>query len=445
MENKTAGDWVEEANKSRREVVRGILGDRGIPAVIALAKAAKEPHLVGYALAEAAPSQETLEAVFGPDFTTDSEVDEDFFVAVSGAAHFRFGAAWDRWIAGVIASLDALHASSLFLRWPDTKETWDFVEALGPAIDQEYWKRKYALNQSSDADLLFAVEKYNSLGRFSASVELIAYQEKRIPTEVCVGVLRGLVGEINATKLSRQHTLYSVLHLMQALQGRKDISIEEFALIEYQYLPLLEHQGEPVALSQLLKSSPKFFIEVICDVFFPASEQELGEVSDERRVKARFGYQMLQAMRSLPGFTEDGQDVNFLKNWIAEARDLARKADREVVADQQIGQMLDYAPTDAEDNAWPARSVRDVIEDCASDEIEKGIAISRFNMRGVSRKAMYEGGGQERAFAAQYRTWAEASASWPRNCAMLRRIAEDWERYAEQADIRAELDQRGDS
>jgi len=66
-------------------------------------------------------------------------------------------------------------------------------------------------------------------------------------------------------------------------------------------------------------------------------------------------------------------------------------------------------------------------------------------MRGVFRKAMYEGGGEERAFAAQYRTWAEASASWPRTCRMLRRIAEDWERHAEQADTRAELDQRRDS
>jgi hypothetical protein len=445
VESKTAGDWIEEANKSRRDVVRGILRDRGIPAVIALVKAAKEPHLVGFALAEAAPSQETLEAVFGPEFAAKSEVDEDFFVAVSGAAHFRFGTAWDRWIAGVALNLDAPRAANLFLRWPDTKETWEYVEALGPLIDKEYWKRKYALNQSSDADLLFAVEKYNSIGRFSASVDLIAYQEKRIPTEVCVGVLRGLVGEINAAKLNRQNTLYSVLHLLQALQGRKDLSIEELASIEYQYLPLLEHQGEPVALNQLLKSSPNFFIEVICDVYFPDSGKEQEDVSEERRVKARFGYQMLQSMRSLPGFTEDGQDVNFLRNWIAEARDLARKADREVITDQKIGQMLAYAPTDADDEAWPARPVRDVIEYCASEELERGISISRFNMRGVSRKAMYEGGGQERAFAAQYETWAEASVSWPRTCAMIRRIAEDWERHAEEADIHAELDQRLDS
>jgi hypothetical protein len=447
MESRTTGDWVEEANKSRRDVVRGILADRGIPAVIALAKAAKEPHLVGFALAEAAPAQETLEAVFDPVFAAKLKIDEDFFVAVSGAAHFRFGIAWDRWIAGVTASLDAPRAANLFLRWPDTKETWNFVEALGPSIDEEYWRRKYALRQFSDTDLLFAIEKYNLVGRFSASADVIAYQEERIPTEVCVRVLRGLVGEINATKLNRQNTLYSVLHLLQALQVRKDISIEELASIEYQYLPLLEHQGEPVALNQLLKSSPKFFIEVICDVFSPTSERgkDRGEISEELRTKARFGYQMLQSMKSLPGFTESAQDGGYLRDWIAQARDLAQKADRAVIAEQQIGQMLAYVPADAEDSVWPARAVRDVIEDCASDEIERGIAISRFNMRGVSVKAMYEGGGQERAFASKYRTWAEASVSWPRTCAMLRRIAEDWERVAEQADIRAELDQRGDS
>jgi hypothetical protein len=445
MENRSGGNWIEEANESRRDALRRILDDRGIPAVMALARAAKEPHLVGYAFAESAPLQDTLEAAFGSGFTAGSDVAEDFYVAVSGAAHFRFGAAWDRWMASVAVSLDAQRAANLFLRWPDTKETWDFVEALGPAIDTEYWTRKYALNQTSDADLLFAIGKYNSVGRFSASVDAIAYQEKRVPTEICVNTLLGLVGEINSAKLKGQHDLYSVLHLLEALQGRDDISIEELASIEYKYLPVLEHQGEPVALSQLLKNSPKFFVEVICDVFLPSSREGPDEVSDEARVRARFGYRMLQSMKSLPGFTEAGQDVTFLRKWITEARDLAGNADRAVIADQQIGQMLAYAPTDAEDNSWPARPIREVIEEYASDEIERGIAISRFNMRGAYRKPIYEGGKAERTLAAQYRGWAEASALWPRTSAMLRRIADDWERTAEQSDIRAELDQRLDT
>lgn len=445
MENRDDGNWIEEANKSRRDVVQGILETRGISAVIELAKAAKEPHLVGYALAEAARSQETLEELFDSEFFKKREADLDFFVAVSAVAHFRFGDAWDRWIIRFAADLDASTAASLFLRWPDTRDSWNLVAALGPSVEDEYWKRKYALSQPSDEDLLFAVDKFNSVGRFSASVDLISYQEKRVPTETCLRILRGLVGEINSSKLNHQHTLYSVVHLLEALQKREDISIEELASIEYQYLPVLEHHGEPVALAQLLVSSPKFFIDVICDVFSPRSKKERGEVSEESRVKARFGYRMLQSMKSLPGFTEEGQDVEFLKRWVAEARDLGEKADRKIITEQQIGQMLGYAPSDAEDGAWPAKPIRDLIEECASDEIESGITISRFNMRGVFRKALYEGGQEERTFASQYRAWADASILWPRTCEMLRRIAEHWDRNAEEADVRAELDQRLDS
>ena len=53
-----------------------------------------------------------------------------------------------------------------------------------------------------------------------------------------------------------------------------------------------------------------------------------------------------------------------------------------VITDQQIGHILASAPADTEDGAWPAKPVRDVIEELAAKEIEKGIAVSRFNQRG---------------------------------------------------------------
>jgi hypothetical protein len=444
IENRIGGNYVEEANRSRRDVVERILGDEGIPTVLALAKAAKEPHLVGHALAEAVSSQETLEAVFESEFGANPGMPEDFFIAASAVAHARFGTRWDRWIARFAIDLEPRRATSLFLGWPDTKETWDYVQSLTPSIHEEYWKRKYGFPQSSDIDLLYAIERYNSVGRFSASINLISFQEERIPSDVCVRALRGLVQEMNATAGNWQQTLYAALQVLEALQGRDDVNIEELARIEYQYLPLLEHRGEPVALHQLLKSSPKFFIDVICGVYFPASDKKRGEISGEQRVNAQFGYRMLQSLKSLPGFAEDEEDIDFLRNWIAEVRDLAAVADRVAVTDLRIGQMLAYAPTDPEDSTWPSKLVRDLIEEYASDKIENGISIARFNMRGGFTKAMYEGGTEERMFAAQYRAWADASAAWPRTSAMLRRIAADWEHAAERADTMAELDQRRD-
>ena len=44
---------------------------------------------------------------------------------------------------------------------------------------------------------------------------------------------------------------------------------------------------------------------------------------------------------------------------------------------------------------------------------------------------MYEGSVQERALAAQYRTWKEASRNkWPRIAQVLDGIAEHWEDHA---------------
>jgi alpha/beta superfamily hydrolase len=75
-----------------------------------------------------------------------------------------------------------------------------------------------------------------------------------------------------------------------------------------------------------------------------------------------------------------------------------------------------------------------VIETLASAQVERGISIERFNMRGVFGKAIGEGGDQERALAKQTREWAEASAGSVRTRAMLEHIAQSWDRDAERSD-----------
>jgi alpha/beta superfamily hydrolase len=89
------------------------------------------------------------------------------------------------------------------------------------------------------------------------------------------------------------------------------------------------------------------------------------------------------------------------------------------------------------DNAWPHESVRSVIEQLASDEVERGVVIERFNMRGVYGKAIGEGGVQERVLARQSLDWAEAMPGYPRTAALLMHISESWLREAEQADLSA--------
>jgi hypothetical protein len=143
----------------------------------------------------------------------------------------------------------------------------------------------------------------------------------------------------------------------------------------------------------------------------------------------------------VPGFSSGTEDVQYLRSWISEVRRLAKEADRAVITDQQIGQILAYAPSDAEDHAWPSKPIRDLIEELAAEQVEVGIAICRFNQRGAFTKALYDGGTQERGLASQYREWAEVARHWPRTSALLRRIADDWDAHARRADTEAELDQ----
>jgi hypothetical protein len=54
---------------------------------------------------------------------------------------------------------------------------------------------------------------------------------------------------------------------------------------------------------------------------------------------------------------------------------------------------------------------------------------------------MYEGGDRERVLAQQAKDWSVATRAWPRTSAMLKRIADAWERDAQHEDERARHDE----
>jgi hypothetical protein len=434
-------DYIGAANLERAEAVQVLLDKQGLPTVLTLARRANLPHFVGTALVEAAPDVHILEEALAIASRPDSDIDPDFSIAVSARAHAVRGAKWDQWISAFVRGMNAGSAANLFLRWPDSRETWSFVSALGNSIEFEYWKRKHAFPQSSDTDLLFALDMYIHVGRFSACLEIAAYEEARVSTQICFRILRGFITEVNADAWKLQNTQYSVVHMIETLQTRQDVTNEELAALEYQFLPLLEHDAVPVALHRMLNESPEFFVDVICDVFLPSTREETQVITEVTKNKARNGYRLLQSIKTVPGFTGDVQDISFLRTWVTGVRRFAREKDRVSITDQQIGQVLANAPSDPSDGAWPIAQVRDLIEEVASDHLETGISVARFNMRGVFTKNVFEGGTEERAFAAEYRKWAALTLTWPRTSLLLGGIAENWMRQAEKADAELELNQ----
>ncbi len=108
-----------------------------------------------------------------------------------------------------------------------------------------------------------------------------------------------------------------------------------------------------------------------------------------------------------------------------------------------VGHVLASAPPD-EDGGWPPEVVRDLLEDLQSEEVENGLLIEVLNSRGVTSRALEEGGGQEDELAERYRQDADRYADeWPKTAALLRDLAKSYETDARRNEESAERFRRG--
>jgi hypothetical protein len=259
-----------------------------------------------------------------------------------------------------------------------------------------------------------------------------------LPSPLLLHLLDEAVQEINATKsAARTMTLYNIERAFEELRKRDDVSPDNVAALEFRYLPVFHARKQPLTLHTLMAKQPKLYMDAICAVFKPASREPetLPEGAERLAVAA---YELLTGLHVLPGQEDNEVNEETLLAWCADVRRIAAEVDRVKITDQRIGSLLAHAPSSVRDNAWPHESVRSVIEQLASDEMERGVVIERINMRGVYRKAIGEGGVQERVLARQARDWAEAIPRYPRTAALLMRISENWLRESEQADLSAE-------
>lgn len=78
---------------------------------------------------------------------------------------------------------------------------------------------------------------------------------------------------------------------------------------EYSYLPLLREpygaRGVPdsLVLDRFLAQDAEFYVQVLCDVYRPASEKNKDSViTEEQRVRARFGRTLLDGFSRIRDF-----------------------------------------------------------------------------------------------------------------------------------------------
>ncbi len=327
------------------------------------------------------------------------------------------------------------------------RRTWTQVDSLNEEGQRIYWSAVEPWLPAADI-AREAVTRLLAASRPYTAWDVIAgvHGDKKddIPSALIVDVLFALAaGDRNAEPASwRLGSFgYWLGVVFATIDKRGDVSDEVLARLEWVFLPVLASGShrQPHVLQRELAHSPELFVEVL-GAMYRREGEEGTEATAEQEGRAHRAHDLLQSWHGVPGQTEDGFDVQGLRDWVSRARQLASEAGRSKVADETIGQILARVPSDPNDGAWPALPVRDLLEEFASTELEIGVYLGRVNSRGVITRDFAAGGAHERALAATYREKAsKVAAAWPRSAKLLRDLAERYDTEAHREDVDAAL------
>jgi len=440
--------WNEQeraVENLRVTALQEILTTQGWNGVLNLARQVQKPALVGHTLAEA----ELLPIDLGSFLEDTLGASEGWrslmiqqFVRVSA---YKYGESWvEDCLNANLSAWSSEEYGEFLLCLPFNVYLLDRLDAAVEEVQHYFWSQTQARNLLDANQAERVLTQLLKFQRPHFAVDLIEWAIKQTP-----GILSperiAEVLEISARthpdqRFNSSDFVYHSAELLDYLENT-EISRDRLASLELSYFQIHQHERYPRFLYKELSRDPALFIEALQHVFRAKNEPPV-EISDEPNGFAELMYSFLHSWKQMPGVQEDSSvDADALRAWVMGARELAAECDRSERADIHIGYALAFSPIDP-DGIWPHKAVRDLIQEMANLNIEKGWRTQIFDNRGVTTRSLTEGGKQEFALVERYETAArQLTDLWPRVAAILQEVAEGYRQDATRYDQRAELTQ----
>jgi hypothetical protein len=437
---------VEEA---RKDAVAEIDGSGGYDAFLRLAREASQAGWVGVAIADATSAryEDSLASLLGAEDPADADLGASYM-----ARRFQQGG-WS-WLEGLLERTPALTAEQraiVLLQTRDFPKAWQRADELGEEVARQFWSRFRTWGLGGFPHVPYAAERLMKVNRNAAALDVIQLYINREGTVVeallklAASALEALL-EVEDAEMAaslRQQSLEQLFALFYEHEAA--IGWGRIARLEWAYLPALGFNADPKMLGRLLATDPSMFVELASAAYRPASDNGPNpHLTRDEESRAMNAYRLLDDWSVVPGVNQDGHvDSSALEDWLSRALRGLEHVDRLRIGTRLIGRVLAKASTDP-DGSWPCRAVRDLFQSRRSDQLENGFFIEVLNSRGPTMRSLEAGGRQERAIASKYRRHAEQFDDlWPRTSALLRSLADYYEREARGEDNSAERFRRG--
>ena len=161
---------------------------------------------------------------------------------------------------------------------------------------------------------------------------------------------------------------------------------EKLFILEWQYIPILKNIVEysnfrPKALFKKIKENPEFFAELIKFAFKSDNrtiEKELEELTNFKQLSEN-AYKLIEIYDEIPHI----EDCKRLKEWISAVKHACENYNRNLACNFALGKLLSKSPKDENDNIFPNKYIREILEKNYSEELAESFITEVFNSVGV--------------------------------------------------------------
>ena len=238
---------------------------------------------------------------------------------------------------------------------------------------------------------------------------------------------------------------YFFIEVIEAIDKTSDPDIiNKIIHLELSLYPLFISRMDTSKLrivqEALLK--PEVMIDIISLAYLPEEdiindEKDVSENNEITLTLSRHAFSLLHDLHSVPFIDNDNADIEGLKGYIINLRELAVERKRILMTNHTIGHLLANIP---ENEDYPPEYLSEIIEQLSDDAVDESFRIQMSNKRGVTIRSLNIGGEIERRQIERYQRYAEKTRfSFPRITKVFNELIDEYRFLARREDNEAML------